>query len=101
MSSVIEKSEQQKKMKVLIFGATGSIGRELVEQALAKGYAVTVFMRNPAKVDLEHADVTVAQGDIMDPLSTKLFAKHSPTPIPYCLHRRSITCQTHSSFIIH
>ena len=71
MSSVIEKSEQRKKMKVLIFGATGSIGRELVEQALAKGYAVTAFTRNPVKVDLEHADATVVQGDVMDPSSVE------------------------------
>ena len=69
MSNVFEKSEQRKKMKVLIFGATGSIGRELVEQALAKGYAVTVFTRKPENVDLEHADATVAKGDVMGALS--------------------------------
>lgn len=71
MSNVNEKSEQRKKMKVLIFGATGSTGRELVEQALAQGYAITAFARNPAKVELEHADLTVAQGDVMDPPSVE------------------------------
>ena len=32
-------------MKVLIFGATGTIGRELVTQALAMGPTVTAFAR--------------------------------------------------------
>ena len=58
---------KKEKMKVLIFGPTGSIGRELVKQALEQGHVVTAFARNPAKVDLEHADLTVIQGDVMDP----------------------------------
>jgi len=53
-------------MKLLIFGSTGSIGRQLVEQALAQGHAVTAFARNPAKLDLKHANLTVIQGDVMD-----------------------------------
>lgn len=71
MSNVNEKSEQRKKMKVLIFGATGTIGRELVKQALELGYAVTAFVRNPAKVELKHANLTVAQGDVLDPASVE------------------------------
>lgn len=62
---------RREKMRVLIFGSTGSIGRELVKQALEQGYAVTAFARNPAKVDLEHADLTVAQGDVMDPAAVE------------------------------
>ena len=60
---------KKEKKKVLIFGATGSIGRELVKQALEQGYAVTAFARHPAKVELHHADLTVAQGDVLDPAS--------------------------------
>jgi putative NADH-flavin reductase len=72
MHSVSEKTNptnvaQVEKMKVLIFGATGTIGRELVQQALEQGHVVTAFARNPAKVDLEHPNLTVAQGDVMDP----------------------------------
>jgi putative NADH-flavin reductase len=48
-----------------------SIGRELVKQALEQGHVVTAFARNPAKVDHEHADLTVAQGDVMDPASVE------------------------------
>ncbi|WP_315790428.1 SDR family oxidoreductase [Fischerella sp. JS2] len=53
-------------MKLLIFGSTGSIGRQLVEQALEQGHAVTAFARDPAKLDIKHANLKVVQGDVMD-----------------------------------
>jgi uncharacterized protein YbjT (DUF2867 family) len=33
-------------MNLLIFGATGDTGCELVKQALTQGYTVTAFVRN-------------------------------------------------------
>ena len=62
---------EQKKMKVLVFGATGTTGRVVVERALELGYAVTAFVRNPAKVESKHANLTVFQGDAMDPASVE------------------------------
>jgi len=53
-------------MKLLIFGATGGTGRQLVEQALGQGHAVTAFARNPARLDIKHANLSVAQGDVLD-----------------------------------
>ncbi len=53
-------------MKVLIFGATGSIGRKLVAQALDLGHTVTAFVRNPAKVQIEHPNLAIVQGDALD-----------------------------------
>ncbi|MBF2009360.1 MAG: SDR family oxidoreductase [Chlorogloeopsis fritschii C42_A2020_084] len=53
-------------MKLLIFGATGSIGRQLVKQALEQGYTVTAFARDPAKLDIKHANLKIAQGNVMD-----------------------------------
>jgi putative NADH-flavin reductase len=52
-------------MKLLIFGATGGTGRQLVEQALAQGHFVTAFVRNPAKFHVSHANLRVAQGDVL------------------------------------
>lgn len=56
-------------MNILIVGSTGTIGRELVKQALAKGHEVTALARVPAKVHIHHHMLTVAQGDVMDPAS--------------------------------
>jgi len=37
-------------MKLTIIAATGGIGRELLQQAVAAGHDVTVVVRNPAKL---------------------------------------------------
>lgn len=34
-------------MKLLVFGATGSIGCQVVEQALEQGHIVSAFARHP------------------------------------------------------
>ncbi|WP_317106512.1 SDR family oxidoreductase [Chroococcidiopsis sp. SAG 2025] len=53
-------------MKLLIFGSTGSIGRQLVQHALEQGHTVTAFARDPAKLDIQHANLKLVQGDVMD-----------------------------------
>jgi putative NADH-flavin reductase len=53
-------------MKVAIFGSTGTIGLQLVEQALEYGHIVTVFVREPSKLITKHANMKVIQGDVMD-----------------------------------
>jgi len=58
-------------MKVAIFGSTGSVGRHLVEQALEQEHTVTAFARNPAKLDIEHPNLTAVQGDALDPASVE------------------------------
>lgn len=58
-------------MKIVVFGSTGSVGRQLVEQALAQGHAVTAFARDSAKLDIEHANLKIVQGDVMDVISVE------------------------------
>lgn len=53
-------------MKVIIFGATGSVGRHLVEQALAAGHAVTAFGRNPSVLAPDHPRLVRRAGDVLD-----------------------------------
>ena len=53
-------------MKLLIFGATGGTGRQLVDQALAQGHDVTAFVRNPAKMTLQHEKLKIVRGNVMD-----------------------------------
>lgn len=58
-------------MNLLVFGATGSVGRLVVEQALEHGYTVTAFVRNPAKLDINHANLKIVCGDVMDIVSVE------------------------------
>ena len=50
-------------MKIIVFGATGGVGRQVVRQALEAGFDVTAFVRNPAKLDVAHERLRVVQGD--------------------------------------
>ena len=58
-------------MKLLIFGSTGTIGRELVKQALQQEHTVTAFARDPAKFDIKHNNLQVTRGDAMDSASVE------------------------------
>jgi putative NADH-flavin reductase len=54
-------------VNVTVFGATGALGRECTEQALAAGHTVTVLARTPSKLPAEVRDrVTVVSGDGLD-----------------------------------
>ncbi|WP_420150410.1 NAD(P)-dependent oxidoreductase [Spirosoma sp.] len=54
-------------MKLLIFGSTGSVGRQLVEQAIAQGHTITAFTRQPPAVTFaSHPNLTIFQGDVLD-----------------------------------
>jgi nucleoside-diphosphate-sugar epimerase len=52
--------------RVLIVGATGGTGRQLVAQALERGYAVTALVRHPSTLRAEHARLRVMRGDVLD-----------------------------------
>jgi putative NADH-flavin reductase len=54
-------------MKLIIFGATGTVGRHLVEQALSQGHGVTAFARRPLALKLDHQDLSRQAGDVLDP----------------------------------
>ncbi|GAA3924212.1 SDR family oxidoreductase [Hymenobacter algoricola] len=54
-------------MKLLIFGASGATGRQLVQQALDQQFSVTAFVRSPARFTLSHPNLRVVQGDILQP----------------------------------
>ena len=52
-------------MNLVIFGASGGTGRELVRQALAQGHHVTAFVRNPRSLTA-HEGLRVVLGDATD-----------------------------------
>jgi len=59
--------------RVLILGATGSLGRYVLRQALAAGHAVTVLVRDPSKLPPEdRARVSLHRGDLNAPVPLDL-----------------------------
>ena len=51
--------------RLLILGATGSLGRHVLRQALAAGHEVTVFVRTPSRLPAEaRGRVSVHTGDL-------------------------------------
>lgn len=58
-------------MKLVIFGATGTVGCQLVQQALEEGHSVKAFVRDLSKLDLTHPQLSFMQGDVMDASSVE------------------------------
>ena len=53
-------------MRLLILGATGPTGRNLLDQALGAGHAVTALIRSPHRLTLAHSRLATAAGDATD-----------------------------------
>jgi putative NADH-flavin reductase len=53
-------------MKLFVIGATGRTGREVVEQALARGHQITAFVRSPEGIKFNNKRLTVIEGNAMD-----------------------------------
>lgn len=53
-------------MKLLIFGATGDTGRELIKQALAQGHTVTGFSRHANNLTADYPTIQTIEGDVTD-----------------------------------
>lgn len=62
-------------MKFVVFGASGRIGTQIVEEALSRGHQVTAAVRNPGKLGLTHARLTEVQADAADPASVAAAAR--------------------------
>lgn len=55
-------------MKIIVFGATGGTGREIVSQAIDQGHSVTAFARNAASLS-GSGGLRVVEGDVFDPVA--------------------------------
>lgn len=54
-------------MRLTIFGATGGIGKELLEQAVAAGHDVTAVVRDPGKLASSPKGVRVVTAELGNP----------------------------------
>jgi putative NADH-flavin reductase len=53
-------------MRLAIFGATGTVGSELLTQALYAGHDVRALVRTPSKLPRQHPKLTIVRGDVRD-----------------------------------
>jgi len=53
-------------MKIVIFGATGTVGRLLIKGALAQNHSVTAFARRPEALNMTDQNLAVFKGDVLD-----------------------------------
>src|SRR5438876_790918 len=56
-------------MRIALFGASGTIGRRIAQEALDRGHTVTAIVRHPDGLDLRHEHLTAVAGDVTDPAS--------------------------------
>lgn len=56
-------------MKIALFGATGTIGKSILEEALRRGHEVTAVLRDVSKLEglEQHEKLQVKTGDILMP----------------------------------
>lgn len=54
---------------IMVIGANGGIGQQAVQQALDAGYKVKALVRDPAKLGIEHANLSIIKGDVLKPES--------------------------------
>jgi putative NADH-flavin reductase len=84
--------------RLLILGATGGIGRALMNQAIDQGHRVTAFVRSPEKLGAPRDGVTARKGDPRNADELRealvghdavLSALGPPGPGPTTIHRDS------------
>ena len=61
----------QSRLRLVVLGATGGTGLQLVKQALGRGHLVTAFVRSPAPLkEFEHR-IDIRQGDLLNSASSR------------------------------
>jgi putative NADH-flavin reductase len=75
-------------MRVLIVGASGGTGRELVSQALDRGLAVTALVRHPTRLRVTDARLTIAVGDVLDSPSLERVVRNQDVVLSALGHKR-------------
>jgi putative NADH-flavin reductase len=75
-------------MRIFVMGATGGIGRLVLEQAIERGHFVSAYVRSPEKVKMRHERLMVYGGDARN---GEALAKYLPG------HDAIICCVGHKS----
>lgn len=79
---------RKRPIRVLIVGATGGTGRQLVAQALERGFAVTALVRDPSKFHVDHPQLTVSRGNVLDPACVEAAMRGQDAVVSALGHKR-------------
>jgi putative NADH-flavin reductase len=71
-------------MKLIIFGATGFSGKAILAEALKLGHEVTILVRDTSKVQFKHKNLTIVEGNVLDP-QTVASTLHHQDAVIQCL----------------
>lgn len=53
-------------MNILLLGATGRVGSHIVTYALHECHQVTALIRSPEKIQIDHKNLTIIQGNVLN-----------------------------------
>jgi len=53
-------------MKLLILGATGNTGKELVAQAIEENHDVTILVRDPSRISFSAERMNIVKGSVLE-----------------------------------
>lgn len=74
--------------RILIIGATGGTGRELVRQALERGYEVTALVREPSRLQAADPKLKIIKGDVLVPGSLEKAMRGQEAVVSALGHKR-------------
>jgi putative NADH-flavin reductase len=70
MLSTPRLGEETRSVKVLVVGATGGLGRDVVNQSLSRGHQTAALARDPSRATLPQA-AQIVKGDVLDRSSVR------------------------------
>jgi putative NADH-flavin reductase len=91
-------SPSSRALKIVLFGATGNVGRRIASEALDRGYEVIGVVRDPAHTHAPDSRLRLVEGDATDAASVRRVAQGadvvvsaiSPRPDPHGLPAPSL-----------
>ena len=69
VSGHVAAETESKSFRILVYGATGKVGSQAVNEALNRGHMVTAVSRDPSRITQSHDNLTAVKGDVLDPES--------------------------------
>jgi putative NADH-flavin reductase len=58
-------------IRILVYGASGKVGTQVVSEALQRGHLVTAVSRDPSRITRVHDNLSAVRGDVLDEASVQ------------------------------